>query len=129
MPLKQTNQNENKYKTTKKQKHRKKPQNDFILLKNLSTRTLNHIWWWGYISGDLRTMYFPLIFFIPRPTMTRSGSICKNPINESIIIIIIIILLFWEVFTPALVDGFPLEFDWEQVSASLQDSSQYSGRS
>ena len=45
-----------------------------------------------------------------------------------ITIIIIIILLLWEFFTPALADGFPLEFEWQQVSSSLQDSSQYSGR-
>ena len=30
---------------------------------------------------------------------------------------------------PALADGFSLEFEWQQVSSSLQDSSQYSGRS
>ena len=28
-----------------------------------------------------------------------------------------------------LTDGFSLEFEWQQVSSSLQDSSQYSGRS
>ena len=39
--------------------------------------------------------------------------------------IIIIILLIWEFFTSALV-GLPLEFEWQQVSSSLQDSSQYS---
>ena len=32
-------------------------------------------------------------------------------------------------FTSALADGFSLEFEWQQVSTSLQDSSQYSGRS
>ena len=26
-------------------------------------------------------------------------------------------------------DGLPLEFEWQQVASSLQDSSQYSGRS
>ena len=40
-----------------------------------------------------------------------------------------IILLFWEFFIPVLADGFPLEFEWQQVSSSLQDSSQYSGQS
>ena len=34
-----------------------------------------------------------------------------------------------EFFTSVLVDGFSLEFEWQQVSSSLQDSSQYSGRS
>ena len=39
------------------------------------------------------------------------------------------IFFFWEFFTPALIDGFSLESEWKQVSLSLQDSSQYSGRS
>ena len=32
-------------------------------------------------------------------------------------------------FTPVLPDVLPLEFEWHQVSSSVQDSSQYSGRS
>ena len=40
----------------------------------------------------------------------------------------IIILLFWERFPSALADGFPLESEWQQISLSLKDSSQYSGR-
>ena len=32
-----------------------------------------------------------------------------------------------EFFTWVLADGFSLEFEWQQVSSSLQDSSQYSG--
>ena len=31
------------------------------------------------------------------------------------------------VFPPALANGFLLEFEWQQVSSSFQDSSQYSG--
>ena len=46
-----------------------------------------------------------------------------------IIIIIIIIIHSLELFTSALADGFSLETEWQQVSSSLQDSSQYSGRS
>ena len=38
-------------------------------------------------------------------------------------------LLSFEFFTSALVNGFSLEFEWQQVSSSLQDSSQYFGRS
>ena len=45
---------------------------------------------------------------------------CKQIIN---IIIIIIISLFWEFFMPMLVGGFVLEFEWQQVCSSLQDSS------
>ena len=33
------------------------------------------------------------------------------------------------ILTPAFADGFPLESKWQQVSSSLQDSSQYSVRS
>ena len=44
-------------------------------------------------------------------------------------IIIIIIIIYLEFFTSALTDGLSLEFEWQQVSASLRDSSQYSDRS
>ena len=50
-------------------------------------------------------------------------------LHTIIIIIIIIILIFWEFFTTELADDFSLEFEWQQVSSSLQDSSQYSGLS
>ena len=38
-------------------------------------------------------------------------------------------LLFWEFFTKTLADGFSLEFEWQQVSSGLLDSSRYSSRS
>ena len=44
-------------------------------------------------------------------------------------IIIIIIITPLEFFTSVLADGFSLEFEWQQVSSSLQDSSRDSGRS
>ena len=40
--------------------------------------------------------------------------------------IIIIIIYLLEFFTSALADGLSLEFEWQQVFSSLQDSSQYS---
>ena len=40
---------------------------------------------------------------------------------------IIIIFTPWEFFTSALAGGLSLKFEWQQVSSSLQDSSQYSG--
>ena len=47
-----------------------------------------------------------------------------------IIIIIIIIHSFLKIFfTSVLADAFSLEFERQQVSSSLQDPSQYSGRS
>ena len=41
----------------------------------------------------------------------------------------IIIIHSLELFTSVLADGFSQESEWQQVSSSLQDSSQYSGRS
>ena len=48
-----------------------------------------------------------------------------------IIIIIIIIINIFSLgfFTSTLADGLSLESEWQQVSSSLQDCSQYSGRS
>ena len=46
-----------------------------------------------------------------------------------IIIINSIIITPLELFTSVLADGFSLEFEWQQVSSSLQDTSQHSGRS
>ena len=40
-----------------------------------------------------------------------------------------LLLLLLEFFTSAYADGLLLEFEWQQVSSSLHDSSQYSGRS
>ena len=44
-------------------------------------------------------------------------------------IIVIIIITPLEFFTSVLADGFSLEFEWQQVFSSLQDSSQDSGLS
>ena len=44
-----------------------------------------------------------------------------------LIIIITIIFLFQQFLTPVLADGCALEFEWQQVTSTLQDSSQYSG--
>ena len=51
-----------------------------------------------------------------------------NHIIIIIIIIIVIIIIPLEFLTSVLADGFSVEFEWQQVSSSLQDSSQYSGR-
>ena len=40
-----------------------------------------------------------------------------------------VVSLFREFFPPVLADGLSLKFKWHQVFSSLQDSSQYSGRS
>ena len=59
----------------------------------------------------------------------QNSSSLQHCLLTIIVIVIIIILLFWEFFTSALADGFSLEIEWQQVSSSLQDSSQYYGRS
>ena len=53
-------------------------------------------------------------------------SLCK-----SFLLLLLLLLLFTplEFFISVLADGFSLEFEWQQVSSSLQDSSQDSGRS
>ena len=44
-------------------------------------------------------------------------------------IALLLLFTFWEFFTSALADGLSLEFEWQQVSSSLEDSLQDSGRS
>ena len=64
---------------------------------------------------------------------SKSSPFCWLFSDINIIIIILILLLLWwwslEFFSSALADGLSLEFEWQQVSSRLQDSSQYSGRS
>ena len=50
-------------------------------------------------------------------------------IPENFVRLIIIIFTPWEFFTSALTDSLLQESGWQQISASVQDSSQYSGRS
>ena len=45
------------------------------------------------------------------------------------LLLLLLLLLLLEFFTPALADDLSQEIEWQQVSSSLQDSSQYSGRS
>ena len=41
----------------------------------------------------------------------------------------VLFLFFWEVFESVLADGFSMNFEWQQVFSSLQNSSQYSSHS
>ena len=72
---------------------------------------------------------FLFVFFQSYSVVNRDSKVHNS---ESSLIIIIIInssgtLLFWEIFTPALADGFLLESECQQVSSVLQDCPQYSG--
>ena len=53
----------------------------------------------------------------------------KAPITIGTIVILLSLLLFnsLALFTSVLADGFSQESEWQQISSSLQDSSQYSG--
>ena len=70
---------------------------------------------YGYVNAVFDAGKFSSSFLIHR--------VCQRRLW---VIIIIIIYSLW-VFTSALVDGLSLKFEWQQVSSSLQDSSQYSG--
>ena len=59
---------------------------------------------------------------------SKSPQVSRSLLGILLIIIIIIIIYSLEFFTPANVDGLSLEIEKQQVSSSLQDSSQYSGR-
>ena len=48
---------------------------------------------------------------------------------QFVLLLLLFLFALLEFLTSVLSDGFSLEFVWQQVSSSLQDSSQYSGRS
>ena len=48
--------------------------------------------------------------------------------GRQLYLLIIIIIIPWEFFPSVLVDGLSLEFEWQQVSSSILDTSQYSGK-
>ena len=75
-------------------------------------------------------MFSWLPYFTPNYLASRASVVGYVDLNAIIIIIIIIIIISpWESFTSSLADGLQPEFEWQQVSSSLQESSQYSGRS
>ena len=95
--------------------------------------TLNWIWWWGSCPGVLENLVYSFIVITLSSTLTQIGSTSEDPMGEIELfnhflgIIIINNLIPLELFTSVLADGFSLEFGWQEVSSSLQDSSQYSG--
>ena len=60
--------------------------------------------------------YFQVVIIIIISSSSSSSSISSS-------------IYSLEFLTSANADGLSLEFEWQQVSLSLQDSSQYSGRS
>ena len=76
----------------------------------------------SFFRSLARSQYFSIFSF----SFWHSGPLEQQ---NALVIIIIIIIYSLEIFKSALADGLSLEFEWQQVSSSLQDSSQYSGRS
>ena len=58
-----------------------------------------------------------------------TASLLKSPGLYSLSLLLLLLFTPLEFFTLALADGLSLEFEWQQVSSSLQDSSQYRGLS
>ena len=103
-----------------------------------------------YLDFSFSVSYIPFPVFYSRPKM-REGSdymysifmffgcflfnyyyyyYCFKNINQLLLLLLLLLLLFLESFFPsALADDLSLEFLWQQVQSSLQNSSQYSNRS
>ena len=75
-------------------------------------------------DGQVTNGSFVALMIVER-TLVANWSLFK--IQDMSLIIIIIIIIPCEFFTPVLADGLSQEPEWQQVSSSLQDSSQYSG--
>ena len=74
-----------------------------------------------------KLVVFILFFFLFNFILWSAGT-AKSTIWQ-VIFFCWLLLLFYslEFFTSALADGFSLKSEWQQVSSSLQDSSQYFG--
>ena len=85
------------------------------------------------IRGGLKTIQTIALLrsvrILRRVLETWEDCVKNSQMNRIIIIkiMIIIIIIIIEIFTPVLPVGISLESEWQQVSLSLQDSSQYSG--
>ena len=95
----------------------------FLAISSFSCKQFRQFVFWNIHTFFFVQFLFPsvLMFFC----LYFYSVICR----DDKILWFIIILLFWEFFTPALADGFSLEFEWQQVSSSINNSTQYSGRS
>ena len=79
-----------------------------------------HLFLWSYLNFLHISEWITLSI----QSCLVSYSFCANLLHS-----LVIIFSPWEFFTSALAESFPLEFEWQQVSSSLQDFSQYSDRS
>ena len=79
-------------------------------------------------SGKDQELVFLFVFFKLYSVASQNGKVDKS--TGFLFFNYLLLSLFspLEFFTSVLADGFSLEFEWLQVSSSLQDSSQDSGR-
>ena len=92
-------------------------------------------------AGTAKSTILQIFFFFFLWIIIRSGllaeirwSVCISKSDRSLCVSFSrtgsgLCIYSLEFFTSALADGFSLEFEWLQVSSSLQNSSQYSGHS
>ena len=64
-------------------------------------------------------------FFYLSLSDSKSPQVSRTLLSILAVLLFFFLLLFhfWEFFTPALADVFLMEFEWQEVSLSLQDSS------
>ena len=75
---------------------------------------------WVLVSMCQRCLQCWKVFFLPL--------FLKHILLLLLLLLLLLIFTPLEFFTSVLADGFSLEFEWQQVSSSLQDTSQYFGR-
>ena len=88
------------------------------------------------ITIDITVPFIFQIFFNSQASFSSSFSFtrwsagtAKPTIRQVLLLLVLLLFTPLEFLTSVLADGFSLEFEWQQVSSSLQNSSQYSGRS
>ena len=86
-------------------------------------------------AGTAKSTILPVLFFCCWCCLLLFLVFCPR-LGDPFIIqnprgLLLLLLLFtpWAFLTSVLADGLSLGFEWQQVSSSLQNSSQYSGRS
>ena len=99
-------------------------------------------WWWSSFWCSFRVLIsmqpcylqcwwilFLLIFLTHTVFLCHFRDIRPYALVFSSLLLLLLLFTPLEFFTSVLTDGFSLEFEWLQVSSSLQDPSQDSGRS
>ena len=77
----------------------------------------------------MRVIYYFRFHTILHWAFTQNLRWWKVVIIRIVCTYLLLVFTPWEFFISVLADGLSLEFEWEQVSSNLQESSQYSSRS